>query len=409
MTAFAPRSPSAPVGPLLFLAALVAALFFNGVQLVFFAGSMLLIVAWAGHVLWGGHFELPLPSRAFGGLLLGFVLSLALASALSPAPGIGFINTWWVGSVALTFFLCTLGSANRGARWRMLRGLLFGLAGLLALYAVAQQLWLHDAPRATFINRNNLAAFLNLALLPLLAAVLHTAVRSEWGSRKVKLGTALAFVLLLGIMLVGSRGAILGLLLGTFLLAIVFWRSLGWRASLYLIASIAGAFVCSELLGGVAGSKSAALADPQSAGHSRWLIWQAAWAMLQDAPWHGIGPGLFWLAYPPYRAAADNSGGFYVHNDYLQLSLEGGWPTFIILLCLLALVAFRYARLLRWAPRRRVHEGSGLFAALLAVAFHSLLTFNFYQLPILIVMGALLARFDAITTGVRTRLQRRTE
>ncbi len=66
--------------------------------------------------------------------------------------------------------------------------------------------------------------------------------------------------------------------------------------------------------------------------------------MLQDAPWHGIGPGLFWLAYPPYRAAADNSGGFYVHNDYLQLWLEGGWPTFIVLLCLLALVAFRYAR-----------------------------------------------------------------
>ncbi len=96
--------------------------------------------AWAGHVLLRGYVRPAAALAGIGGLLLGFVLSLALASVLSPAPGISFINTWWVGSVARDLFPVHTRRRKPRRTWRMLRGLLFGLAGLLALYAVAQQL-----------------------------------------------------------------------------------------------------------------------------------------------------------------------------------------------------------------------------------------------------------------------------
>ena len=347
-----------------------------------------------------GYDGVNLPSRGMGALLLTLMLSLIAAAWLSPARGVSFVYTWWVGSLAAVFFLCTLGAADRGRTWARLFGLLLGVAGLLAAYALVQQIVLNEAPRATFLNRNNLAAFLNLALLPLLALLLGRAAREGWSAPRLRRGTALALLIGLAVMLVGSRGALLGLALGSALLVAVFWRELGVRGAVYLAALLLAAFLGAELLGSSLGGKSVAMADPQTAGHSRWVIWQATWAMLQDAPWHGIGPGLFWLAYPPYRLPGDNSGGFYVHNDYLQLWLEGGWPTFVVLALLLATVAWRHARFLRAAPAAGDrHEASGLFAGLLAVAFHSLLTFNFYQLPILIVTGAALARWDRLTAG----------
>jgi tetratricopeptide (TPR) repeat protein len=125
--------------------------------------------------------------------------------------------------------------------------------------------------------------------------------------------------------------------------------------------------------------------------------------MIQDAPWWGVGAGLFSLLYPPYRAPGENSAGFFVHNDYLQLWLEAGLPGLVLLLVALAAVGVAMLRAWRTpsVPLPARFELSGLGAAILATAAHSLVDFNLHVLTILIVLGVFLGRFQALSMASR--------
>ena len=75
--------------------------------------------------------------------------------------------------------------------------------------------------------------------------------------------------------------------------------------------------------------------------------------MLMDAPWLGIGLGTYWLYWPTYRHPDDTSGGFYVHNDYLQIWIETGLPGFLLLLAVYVAVFIMFVRLVRHPGRPR--------------------------------------------------------
>ena len=87
--------------------------------------------------------------------------------------------------------------------------------------------------------------------------------------------------------------------------------------------------------------------------------------------WVGTGLGTFRLAWPPFRNPVDTGGGFYVHNDYLQIAIETGVvgvaPPMAVPAATLA--RFRSARRVRVDPVQAV-EPASLFAALVAVAAH---------------------------------------
>ena len=136
------------------------------------------------------------------------------------------------------------------------------------------------------------------------------------------------------------------------------------------------------------------LQDPWNAGASRFVIWQSSWAMLQDAPWHGLGAGIYGLAYPPYRLATDKSAGHFAHNDLLQLAIELGWPgVMLCVMAVLALFVMVWNRLGQSAlSDRHMHEAVLLSAGLFAVFTHSFFTFNFYVYSTLLVVGILTAR-----------------
>ncbi len=70
----------------------------------------------------------------------------------------------------------------------------------------------------------------------------------------------------------------------------------------------------------------------------RTYIWGATWELIKAMPINGYGLGTFSNLYAAERYEYGSSGVF-VHNDYLQLLLEGG-P--VLLGLLLAYVAFLY-------------------------------------------------------------------
>jgi hypothetical protein len=191
---------------------------------------------------------------------------------------------------------------------------------------------------------------------------------------------------------------VLGLFFG-FGLLLLLSRGLGSRhrllglTSLTLLAFIANSLFSSGVLQEM---PSAYVLD---SNQDRVQIWLATVNMLADAPWYGIGAGVYWLLYPAYRFDSEISAGYFVHNDYLQILLELGYPGLFFLL-LIAVGLIITAASLRRQGAASTNDRlvvASLIAGISAVAVHSMVTFNFYISPILIVLGLYLGQIYHLT------------
>lgn len=382
-----------PVNALLFIGALLPALFFKGPQLEFFALTHILLTGWLARILWFSYPQgLTVPRTSLALALTLFWGWLALSAVVSPAPAVSTVNFWWVGALPFTFWLYTL-SPDRDAVWRFAAPVVLLIALTLALVTVHQVYVFEAAARSVFETRNTHAAFLNLVALPASAYFLlgwHTPGVSR-GQRLFLGGTLLT--LFFSVFLTAGRGASLSLLISFLLLLVLVWRHVKQPALLTLVGLLVAAFVLTQFSHGGLGARLPAFTQDVA----RLLIWESSWEMVRDHPWLGVGLGLFFLAYPPYRQPADSSGGFFAHNDYLQIWAETGLAGLILLVAVLASVAVLSVR----AWRRPGLDGetrvelAGLFTGLFAIAGHSVVDFNFYILSILMVAGLVLGRWHA--------------
>ena len=392
----------------LIIAAFIASLFFNGIDIRFFALVFILLLGW---ILFSGITAYR-KGYQIGNLLILvsmvlFWLWLGIDIVFSPVFYLSVVNFWWVGIFPLMYFAYSF-SADKDALWESLFALLVITGVVLSLYALYQMLALQDQPRATFYNKNSLAALINLLLFPLLALTLIKS-KSNW---VIASGSSI-FVFTLFLALINSRGALLAFSLSFITLLVLGWYQIDKRRLVMLGLVIIGAFVTASLVlnyvpqitGTDVVERFATLQDTESAGLSRFVIWQPAWELFLQHPWTGIGLGCYFLAIPPLLHNDDHSAGFYVHNDYLQIALETGLPGFIFLLLILLATLYRFVKSLR-----AIHSGHpqrlhflALFAALLTLAIHSAFTFNLYVMPIMLLAGLLLGRFNQLADHLEDR------
>lgn len=386
--------PTVHVSSLLFICALLPALLFKGPQIEFFAITQIVLVIWLGWIfLHSYNSGLRIPRTALALCLTLFWLWLALSLTWSLAPNISVINFWWVGSLVLVFWLYTL-TPDRDALWSHAAAILLVIGVVLALTGIYQVLVLEQHARSVFETRNTHAAFLNLVALPASAYFLRmNSEKSIARHHVVILGTAL-FILFLSIFLSASRGATLSLAISMGLLAVLTVRCVPKRALVLLLGLLAVAFLVTKISHGELGERLAQLAQDSP----RRLIWESSWNLLQASPWQGIGLGLFYLAYPSYRNPLDSSGGFFAHNDYLQIWIETGLPGLVLLVAVLVAALWFFVRALRKTKMRgdTYVEMTGLFCGLLAVAGHSMVDFNLYILSIMMMSGLAMARFHEL-------------
>lgn len=375
----------------LFFTGFALSLFFTGSEgRLFFLSQILLWLFVAGQLLRASG-RIVLPS-SWAGLILLFFLVLSCCSQLwSPVPGYTQTQVWLHTSVFLVFFgLVQL----TGDTWKKYRLLITCVALITASCAVVQYL-LGQQPQATYLNKNSLAGF----LLPLIFwALINT--RNPWQNR---FDLALLFTTSLVLGLIASRGAFLALTVGV-VCVIVLARTSGvslgtmrGRAYSFFVGLFTSVLLTGLNLGGGLG-RLATLQDPWNAGSSRFLIWQSSWEMFRDAPWYGIGAGIYGLLYKQYRLPDDRSAGHLAHNDLLQIGIELGWPGLILalLICFfLARMVVRALHHLGLADDRKA-EIIVLAAGLLAVLFHSLFTFHLYVYSTLLVIGVVFARLHVL-------------
>jgi len=248
----------------------------------------------------------------------------AYGSFNQPNPFAGYLGMVWpLGmSLALYWLVASLRHAtpSREPRVTGLRSLACRERPHAAASALAIQ---HDTPAARFVERLRGGGKLGVAVPGLLGllALLATAV--------------IAIAMLMSY----SRGAWLGLVVATMLLAGLYQRRL--FALLLLAAALVVALVAlgqfNLLPAAVAARVNDAIAyfrifdvrtvqaTPQNwAVVERMASWQAAWRMFEVAPLLGIGPGHYDLAYARYGMEGWPQPLGHAHNYYLNVLAEMG-------------------------------------------------------------------------------------
>lgn len=154
-------------------------------------------------------------------------------------------------------------------------------------------------------------------------------------------------IVLVALLLTGSRGALLGILAGSLVLAALALRRRPAIARLLRRQRAAVAWV-----GGVAGLLLLALALWQWERLLNWQtlflrgeLWRAAFSLWQAQPWVGVGPGGFFWSYPAFLPPGPvvEPNQLHPHNIWLELGTTWG---------LLGLVWFGALLWTTWRTRR---------------------------------------------------------
>jgi len=413
------RSIVDPVIGSLTLAAIGLALFYNGRHLVLYAVACILMIGALAATVWWRRPPSAEPRLGPAGHAFALLFAWsALAIGWSVVPYLSIIDLGMLGAGFAAYLVWRVLLPEPQCWFLVACGL--GATAVVIAVTMLIQAGLGLRPSATFLNPNSAAGFVNL-LWPIPAAI---ALAGGCSPRRTRALLAVMALLVFAVGIDGSRAAGIGALVA---LAVIVVAGRGfqgdWRQVLVVAAVVVAALAAAHIanmLGfggrgeGLAG-RLASLGDPGEAGGSRWPIWRATWALIQESPWLGHGPGTFYQAYAAHRLPADGTAGFFAHNDYLQYFAERGLPGLLLLLALAAGCAWLYLRGVR--DRAMVAAPDMMIAAaaaLASAAVHALFSYNLHVMPFVIVFGIAIAALETAVpslgalrlpvTATRTRI-----
>ena len=248
-----------------------------------------------------------------------------------------------------------------------------------------------------FVNRNHLAGMLEMTLavgVGLMIAQLDDPGRRSWKqfardaarvvlSRKGPLRILLVVMVIALVMTRSRMGntAFFASLLVAGGIALLLSRH-ATRSTVIFIASLVviDVFIVGAWFGV---DRTIQRIEQTTAGDVRERVDPAIYAVriLDDYPWFGTGGGTFYNAFPRYRGADIQPYYDHVHNDYMQIATDTGFPG---LLMLGAIVLLSYFAAVLALSRRRdpLARGVafGVVMGVTALAIHSTVDFNL-QIP----------------------------
>lgn len=315
---------------------------------------------------------------------------------------------WWIFLLSLAGFFIVL--RNRLVNRRDLNRVIFLMivvALVESFYGILQVLvpsmgvlWVDDVgclgnARGTFINRNHFAGFINM-IWPLgLAWIMVGKLNSNRKeSRKIRffleasndihkqiVVIILVVLMILSLVFSASRAGITSAVLAfiVFSLLIYFRNRKKNRRFLIVASGILGLFF---LYGLRIGFERIIERFLQLGEHiSRIDYWKDSLVLLGKKPL-GIGLGNFEDVFRPFFSLPKSAFSIvdHLHNDYLQLLIEAGWPGFVLLaggffyfLCRSFFLAIKNGKEL---SDYRFFMGIGALSGLVSMGFHSLFDFN---------------------------------
>ena len=401
---------------LFFISALTSALFYTGNNTWLFTSSYIFIILSFALVL-KQRFHQPI-NISINGIFVSAILLLtwfAISIFPSQIKYLSLYNFFWVGSLIIVFLLFTF-HENKNQIWNYAWPIILLLVLIWSIYGLVQYYYLHVPTNASFLNKNNFAALINLALIPASGYFLLNETNRPWKYLNNKLLALILILLFLTTFIITSRGASLSLILGLIILLSLVRKHVEKSQMYALFSIIFISFMLSYLSqyyiqdspSGFT-ERMVTLQDTTKSGNIRFIMWKSLFPLFQEMPWYGLGLGSLWVFWPPYQLANDTSAGFFAHNDYMQITLEAGYPGIILLVSLFIFLLFSFVRKLNNSNKTNTFtllqriELISLFSALTTFSAHSIFTYNFYVLPLLLIAGLYLGRINQLVnihTGI---------
>ena len=336
-----------------------------------------------GGLLSPGHIEV----WRHAGELPGASPSLPVHLSLTPAASRAAALTW-AAAASVVLAGAVSGRRRIHRRWflgALAAGALFQIFfGAQQWFAHADTLWGVEIPRSprlhgTFVNPNHLALYLEM-VLPLVFAwawwALRQARKESHAERKILLlapPILLWLTLFIGLAFTGSRGGLLGMMVGVGVQALTAAavRRRWWTALLGLGAITAGVAVVAVIgLREGLGRVLTTSLDDESLGY-RLREFRAVIDLWQGFPVFGSGLGSFRDAFPRVQPPDLQGTWWHSHSDLLELLATTGVVGTILLAIGLWPVARRLLRVIAGRGRSETRAAAlAVFGSLASVLVH---------------------------------------
>lgn len=390
----------------LWFAAFICALFpVNAWQLEFFAGAVLLLFTWAylflSRTMTDG-WNLP---RTGVIIFAALFWLLALASVFwSEVKTVSLIAFCFFTAMPLTFFVGVM--AGREDFFKKVGYALAAVFAVMSVWAVVQFFFLNayfnGQAQHPMGDPSSLGALFSLALFCSLGWI----VGAE--GRKTRLcAIVLSTLLVCGILSTAARGPVFAFVPGIVLFALFLWPQIKANKKAFLAVLLGGLACYGAMQTGIQkkydmGARLFGTVTMQMGDitNNRTKVWASSIDMIKEHPFFGTGIGTFSLYFPEYRRADHADGALTAHSDPLQFWVEMGVMgsfLFYAFAISAALRSFDALKVLKEGKAKERIAVVTVFAALTAMVVHSHVSFNHYNLSILMLTGLLLAVWFHLT------------
>lgn len=338
-------------------------------------------------------------------IFAGLFWLLSLASIFwSEAKTISLIAFCLFSAMPLTFFVGVM--AGREDFFKKIAYALAAVFAVMSLWAIVQFFFLNayfdGQARHPLADPSSLGALFSLALFCALGWILVAQ------DKKARLcAIILSTLLLCGILSTVARGPVFAFLPGIVLFCIFLWPQIKAQRKAFLVVVLGGLACYGVMQTGVEkrldmgervfGTVTMQMKDVTS---NRTKIWAASVDMIKEHPILGTGIGTFFLYFPEHRRPNHADGATMAHNDPLQFWTEMGVMGSFLFYAFVFSAALRSFDALKVLKEGRAKERiivTSIFAALTAMVVQSHVSFNLYNLSILMAAGFLLAAWFHVT------------
>ncbi len=243
-----------------------------------------------------------------------------------------------------------------------------------------------------FTNRNNAGIFLSMSFFISLSLVFYNFLRYQKYLIENKknefivteiVTITLSVMFLISVVLTRSRGAMLATFISIFVFLFLYFYHFSktvWQKTykLLIVLILLGisSFVIYKNIDAINAysQRTTGVSDK-----TRLKLYDMSFDVLKDYPFTGIGFASFNVVTDKYlNEDLNDAYPEYLHNDWLELLLDIGYPLYIVFLLFILMIIFVFLRRIKFLPYKKQILFIGLFSSCCSICIGSFVDFHFH-------------------------------